>query len=71
VITLFIIGNYSISQGNEDICKENKIYEKYSLEFNLKQTEQNQEHINKQDNKYIELDSRIKSIKNKVSGTIK
>jgi hypothetical protein len=39
VAILFILGIYFIYLGNEEKCKDNKIYEKYSEDFKNQQTE--------------------------------
>jgi len=67
IIFLFLFGVGCISFGNEETCKENKIYEKYSEEFDSQQTEFNQKYKVEQDQKYNELNNRVKTIENKIN----
>ena len=43
VVIIFIGGVYFTFQGNEEICKDNKIYQRYSDQFEANSTEQQEE----------------------------
>jgi len=61
-VILFILGIIFINFGNEEKCKDNKIYEKYSEEFKNQQTEFNQNYTIEQNKKYNEIKSKIEII---------
>ena len=66
VVILFILGIYFTSLGNEEKCKDNKIYEKYSEDFKNQQTEFNQNYANKQNEKYNEIKDKIEDIEKQI-----
>lgn len=67
IVVSFVLGIYLIFLGNEEKCKDNKIYEKYSESFENRQTEFNQNYTNEQYQKYDELETKIKNIENKIN----
>lgn len=66
VTALFILGIFFIYSGNEEICKENKVYEKYSEDFKNQQRDFNQSYVVEQNNKYNELETEIVNIKKQI-----
>jgi heme/copper-type cytochrome/quinol oxidase subunit 4 len=67
IIIIFIFGNYYISLGNEEVCKDNKIYEKYSDKFDDQQKEFNQDFFVKQKIKDDQFNIKILEIEQKIN----
>jgi len=66
VVIFFLAGIYFTSLGNEEKCKDNKIYEKYSEEFKNQQTDFNHNYTNERNEKIKEIEARIKNIENQI-----
>ncbi len=66
VIILFILGIHFMYLGNEENCKDNKIYTKYSDDFTNQQMEFNQNYANKQNMKYSEIKAKIVDIEKQI-----
>lgn len=66
LIILFISGICYTYLGNEEKCKDNKIYEKYSGNFENKQMEFNQNYTSEQNKKYNELNNKIEDIEKQI-----
>ncbi|MDD5626220.1 MAG: hypothetical protein PHG83_03575 [Patescibacteria group bacterium] len=66
LVILFILGICFMYSGNEEKCKDNKIYEKYLESFENQQKEFNQSYVNEQSKKYNEIEVEIGDIKNQI-----
>ncbi len=66
ILILFILGILFTFLGNEKMCNDNKIYEKYSEYFNAQQIEFNQKYTNEQNKKYNEIETRVGNIENQI-----
>lgn len=67
VVILFTLGIYYTSLGNEAMCQDNKIFEKYSENFLDQQEEFNKTYGSEQDKKYNEIQSDVNNIKMKMN----
>lgn len=64
VIFIFISGIFFTFQGNEEVCRDNKVYQRYSEQFEANLGEQQKEMDNQLDN----FDSRIKNLESSIQG---
>jgi len=63
VVILFILGINFMYLGNEEICNDNKIYERYSENFENKQSEFNENFVSEQNKKNNKLETDIEDIR--------
>lgn len=66
VIILFILGICFIYSGNEEKCKDNKVYDKYSESFTNQQAEFNQKYTDEQDKKFNDINTKILDIEKQI-----
>lgn len=66
VVILFILGIKFIYLGNEEKCRDNKIYEKYLENFTNQQTEFNQNYKKEQNDKFNEINAKIGDIEKQI-----
>lgn len=66
VLALFVLGIVFMYRGNEEKCKDNKIYEKYLENFENQQVEFNENYLNAQNKKYNEINDRITGIEKQI-----
>jgi len=66
ITIVFVCGICFMFLGNEEKCKDNKIYDKYSENFTNQQTEFNQNYVNEQNKKYSELETKIENIEKQI-----
>lgn len=66
VAILFILGIYFMNLGNEEKCKDNKIYKKYSEYFENKQTEFNQNYMNEENKKFENMETKVGELEKQI-----
>jgi hypothetical protein len=66
IAILFAIGIWFIYQGNEEKCKDNKIYEKYSESFINQQSDFNEKYLNQENRTFNDLMKRINTVEQKI-----